>query len=104
MRKVEMRQIAQRLAQANVEADETVQKVLWFPDKEEVRLVEVLPDVVKSRSVVAFHFGPDRPGGIPVPSAIALVRPQEVGLIPLPKDWGRWDDAEELRLALPAKR
>ncbi len=98
MDKKKMRQLAERLATANAESEPTLRKVLWFPHEVELRLVEVMDDVIASDSVIAFHFGPDAPGGIPVPSAIALIRPQEFRAIPLPEGWGNWDDAEEINV------
>jgi hypothetical protein len=98
MGKEQMRQLAKRLALANAESEPTLQKVLWFPHDVESRLVEVMEDVVASDSVIAFHSGPDAPGGIPVPTAIALIRPQECGVIPLPEDWGNWSAAEEIEI------
>ena len=96
----EMRRIAERLAASNVESEPSTLRVLWFPDANEVRLVEVVPDTVPSDAVVAFYFGPDYPGGIPAPSAIALVLPEEVGRIPVPKGWVDWKDAQELYVAV----
>jgi hypothetical protein len=92
----EMQRIAERVAAADIESEPTIQRVFWFPNLEEVRLVEVMPDTIPSEEVVAFHFGPDLPGGIPVPFAVALVLPQEVGAIPVPKGWVDWKDAKEL--------
>ena len=97
-----MRELAIKLAKENVESEPAIQEVLWFPDNEELRLVEVLPDAVKSeeKEVMAFHFGPDTHGGFPVPMAIALVRPEEVRKIRTPDDWGEWEIAERVdRLA-----
>jgi len=91
-----MREIAKRLAKNNLEGEPDIKKVLWFPHEDEVRLVEVLPDVIPSDQVVAFHFGPDHAGGIPVPSAIALILPDEEGKIPVPQGWVDWKDTEEI--------
>jgi hypothetical protein len=100
MDKEQMRQLAKRLALENAESEPELQKVLWFPHDVELRLVEVIPGVIPSDFVVAFYFGPEPTVGIPVPSAIALILPQEFRRIPLPEGWGNWDDAEEIDFRL----
>ena len=92
MDKNEMRELAIKLAKSNVEAEPEVERVLWFYNKDELRLVEVLSDTVESDRVMAFRFGPDVDS--PVPTAIALVRPEEVKKIPLPDGWGDRDAAD----------
>lgn len=94
-----MHEIAMSLARANKESEPNIQRIFWFPHTEEVRLVEVDPESLPGEShAVAFHFGPDVGGGIPVPSAIALIRPEEVKVLAPPKDWGNWEDAKELHV------
>jgi len=93
----DMRTLAERLAKDNVEAEPEIKKVLWFPSDNELRVVDVLEDTAKSDEVVAFHFGPDKHNGFPVPMAIALIRPdEEVRKIPLPDDWGGWENAVQV--------
>ena len=65
MKKDRMRQLAKRLVKDHLASEPSIQEVLWFPHEEELRLVEVVSDTVKSDSVMAFHFGPDVAGGIP---------------------------------------
>jgi len=89
-----MRELAIKLAKDNVESEPDIQEVLWFPHADELRLVEVLPDMVESDRVVVFRFGPEV--NMPVPMAIALIRPEEAKKIPLPDDWGGWESAERV--------
>jgi len=93
----DMRKLAERLAKDNVEAEPEIRKVLWFPSKDELRVVDVLEGTARSDEVVAFHFGPDVRNGFPVPMAIALIRPdEEARRIPLPDDWGGWENAVQV--------
>ncbi len=94
--RTKMWEIAKALAEENKKAEPTISKVFWFPDDEEVRLVEVDEQTCQSDVVTPFHFGPNEAQGLPVPSGIALIRPEEVRKIDLPVDWGSWDDAEEI--------
>lgn len=92
----EMREIARKMARANRAADPGIKKVLWFPDENELRLVEIGEDAFSNEEVTPYHFGPVPAEGIPVPSGIAMVRPEEEGKIRLPEDWGDWNDGKEL--------
>ena len=86
---------AKLLATDNRKADPGIVKVYWFPDDEEVRLVELLASIPRSGegSVRPFHFRPHAAESLPAPSATALIRPDEFGKLELPSDWGTWDDA-----------
>jgi hypothetical protein len=90
-------QQARLLAKENRNAEPEITNVYWFPNETEVRLVEVLPAVPPSGDrVVPFYFRPQPADNLPAPSGIALVRPDEVRNLPLPKGWGQWEDAVEL--------
>ncbi|MDD4890986.1 MAG: hypothetical protein PHU85_13780 [Phycisphaerae bacterium] len=94
-----MHDIAMSVAKDNKESEPNIQRIFWFPHTEEVRLVEVDPEALPSDSrIVAFHFGPGFADGVSIPSAIALIRPQEVGVVALPEGWGSWEDAKELQV------
>ena len=87
------------LATENKRAEPTIQKVYWIPNPGEVHLVELDPTVACSSSVEAFYFDPAPADELPMPSGIAIIRPDEFGRIPLPPDWGDWSQAQELELA-----
>jgi hypothetical protein len=88
---------AKMLAADNRRAEPGIVRVYWFPDEVEVRLVELLPTVPPSGDrVVPFHFRPRSTDDLPAPSGIALIRPEEFGMLPLPSGWGRWEDAIEI--------
>ena len=99
----EVREMAIRLARDNKEGEPTITRIFWFPDAEEVHLLEVDADMTPSEEVLAFYFPPSKEVNIPLPSGIALIRPEEVRSpkVKLPEGWGTWDDAEELDLAIP---
>lgn len=86
---------AKLLALDNKKAEPGIVKVYWFPDDEEVRLVELFASVPRSDegSVRPFYFHPDPATRLPAPSSIAMIRPDEFGRLELPANWGSWDDA-----------
>ena len=89
----ELRKAAEMLARANREAEPHISRVYLFPAKNEIRLVEVDDTARPSGEYISpFYFGPDESGGIPYPSGIALIRPEEEMKINL-ETWGNWDDA-----------
>jgi len=95
--KDDVRKWALFLAKESVGDDSSVSRVFWFPHDQEIRLVEVDESSLPNDQVLPFYFGPSPAGGVPLPSAIALIRPDEVPKrLKLPDDWGTWDDAEEL--------
>jgi len=89
---------AEDLAQANREVEPTISDVYWFPHAEEVRLVEIDTSVSASPDgeVHPFHFRPSPSDGLPAPSDVALISPEEFGKAKLPDDWGTWDKAKKL--------
>jgi hypothetical protein len=93
-----IRRQAEFLASENRQADPAIQSVYWFPDAREVRLVETTAEVPQSddSTVHPFYFCAAPQDQLPAPSAIALIRPEEVGQARLPDGWGDWQDAEKL--------
>ena len=90
---------AKSLAKDNREADPSITRIFWFPDPEgnEVWLVEAMPTVPSSgKQVHPFYFRASPSDGLPAPSGIALIRPEEIGKLDLPKKWGKWENAKEL--------
>lgn len=90
---------ARKLAQENREAEPGITKIFWFPDDNEVRLVELLPEtpiVVGDTRLNPVYFRPAPQYGLPSPSVVAIIHPDEFGKLELPETWGTWDDAEEL--------
>ncbi len=95
---------AELLAKENVEAEPTIKHVYWFPDENEVRLVEVAEDIPTSEEdedIAPFYFAASVSDGLPAPSAIALIHIDEYRRkMKLPEGWGTWDSAEELKIAI----
>ena len=91
---------AKLLAKENREAEPEISKVLWFPDDNEVRLVELHSAVPSSDDgqVHPYFFRPSPADRLPAPSGVALIKPDEFGHLKLPVDWGDWNSAVELEL------
>jgi hypothetical protein len=96
--KKRMRDQARILAMDSKNSDPNVVKVCWFPDENEVHIIEINTNTpaTLSGSVEPFYFGPVPEEGITVPSGIAVIKPEEFGNLALPSDWGTWNDCEEL--------
>ena len=95
--KPNIRDTAQGLAEANAEAEPDITTIYSFPSAEQVRLVEVdrsVPPNPPGEPITPFYFGAALASGIPYPSAIALIAPEDEGRAPLPPGWGEWRDAE----------
>lgn len=88
---------AKLLARENRQAEPDIKTIYWFPDDNEVRLVEVLPTIPPSGQVQPYFFRAAPKDNLPAPSGIALINPNDVKLPP-PEGWGRWEDAVELEL------
>jgi hypothetical protein len=86
---------AKYLADENRKAEPDIETVYWFPDEEEVRLIELTPIIPISGDgwVHPFYFQPSPPDDLPAPSGIAMIRPEEFGRLKLPEDWGGWERA-----------
>lgn len=89
---------ARYLAQENKLADPSIRQVYWFPDEEEVRLIETTDDVPDSEESVIrpFYFQANPSANLPAPTGIALIRPNEVKQLKLPARWGSWEEARKL--------
>src|SRR4051794_6613160 len=97
MSRQEIKRQAQLLARENREAEPDIEKVYWFPDEHEVRLVELLATMPASdKDVQPFYFRAMPQDDMPAPVGIALIRPDEFRKLRLPSKWGTWDEAEEL--------
>lgn len=95
----EMRASAKRLAEAAVEAEPAIKKILLFPSAQDIRLVYVDTTAHPSEEetgVTPYYFRPAQKNGIDFESAVALIRPDEEGRLTLPPGWGGWKDAETL--------
>lgn len=87
---------AKKLALEARETDPNITKIYWFPNEQEVRLIETDENTIKSLTghVEPFYF--DSTSEIPVPSGIAIIRPDEVGMLEMPEGWGDWKNGQEL--------
>jgi hypothetical protein len=94
----EVQEQARLLVADNRHAQPDIGRIFWFPDEEEVRLVEVTEQIPVSSEgeVIPFYFPPAPRYNISAPSAIAMIRPDEIGKLRLPAGWGDWSDAVEL--------
>lgn len=97
---LDIRQQAEKLALEIKETHSSVEKIYWFPDNSELRIIEIDTNTVQSptREVEPFYF--DSTASLPVPSGIAIIRPEEYGNLRLPEDWGDWKDGQELEVGI----
>lgn len=89
---------AKLLAKENRQAEPQISKVYWFPDDNEVRLVELHSEVPSSgdQQLHPYFFRPSPEDNLPAPTGVALIQPDEFGCLGLPPGWGKWDDVVEL--------
>jgi hypothetical protein len=95
----EIERQARFLATENMDSDPDIQAVYWFPNKDEVRLVEITSSIPSSTDnrVHPFYFRPDPASDLTAPSGIALIQPQEFKSSALPDRWGDWDQAQLIK-------
>jgi hypothetical protein len=84
-----IRQQAEYLAKDNRETEPTIEAVYWFPDEQEVRLVELTPVVPLNEDdqLRPFYFPASVEDDLPSPSGVAMIRPEEWRRLRLPKGW-----------------
>lgn len=89
---------ARKLALEIRETHSSVERIYWFPDDSELRIIEIDANTVGSptKEIEPFYF--DSTAALPVPSGIPLIRPEEYGKLRLPDDWGDWEDGQELKV------
>ena len=95
-----IREQALKLAKQDKLAEPNIQSVYWFPDENEIRIIELEKEFIASGSgsVEPYYFSPSLDEGITLPSGIAVIRSDEFRQLHLPKNWGTWDKAEELEI------
>jgi len=80
----------------NMEGNPEFTAGYWFPDEHEYRLVYVdptIPPTDPDQGIAAFRLA-GMENGVEITLSVGLVRPDEVGLVPLPAGWTQtWDDA-----------
>jgi hypothetical protein len=98
--RAEIERQARLLARENRLAEPAITKVYWFPDGEEVRLLELDGTVPASQDkrVHPYYFQPSPQDELPAPTAVALINPDEDGKVELPAAWGEWKDAIEIEV------
>lgn len=97
--KPDIRAIARQIVADGLEAEPAIRAAYLFPSNEQIRLVYLDPTTSPSRdggTIRPFYFGANSANGIPYPSAIALIRPEEKENLQPPDGWGTWGDAEAL--------
>jgi hypothetical protein len=95
---IDIQEQARLLADDNRKAEPAITTVFWFPDPDEVRLVEVHSGIAATPEgpLHPFFFRESPDDNLPAPSGIVLVRPEEVRQRELPEEWGSWEDGIEL--------
>ena len=95
---LDMGEQAKKLAREIKQTHSSVERIIWFPDSSELRIIEIDPITIKSPTgeIEPFYF--DSTASLPVPSGIAIIRPEEYFELNLPEDWGKWEDGKELEV------
>jgi hypothetical protein len=95
---------AELLAKENVKAEPNIKTIYWFPNDNEVRLVEVEDSNITPRTlsgcVEPFYFDPSPADDLPAPSGVAIIRSDEVEKLSLPESWGTWSSAKKIEINL----
>jgi hypothetical protein len=89
---------ARAMAAENRQTNPDITTILWFPDDQEIRFVELTDEVpiYIDEELSPFYFRASPEDDLPLPTAIAMIRPNERGKLKLPAEWGDWNDAVEL--------
>ena len=96
-----LEQVARRLAYHHRQEDPETTEIYLSRAEKEVRLVEVSESVGSSGEVLPFRFTAQPSQGIPYPSVVILLSPEEWsmlqrGELELPDGWTSVEDLEEL--------
>ncbi len=78
--KPDIKDVARQLVADGLEAEPAIRAAYLFPSSEQIRLVYLDQTTSPSRdgqTIRPFYFGASAGRGIPYPSAIALIRPEE---------------------------
>jgi hypothetical protein len=94
----EIKKQAEILARDSREGEPTIQRIFWFPDEEEIHLVELTPvvPITLDGEVRPFYFRASPLDGYTASSGVAMIRPEEFGKLKLPKGWPSWNEAVEI--------
>lgn len=88
--------VAERVAEDNVQASPELEAIYLFPSQDTIRLVLLDPVTISSEQMIPDYFNAFPQGGVPYVSAIAVIRPEEAFILPPPPDWGSWSDTLRL--------
>lgn len=86
---------AKKIADESAESELSISKIYWFENPQQIRLVNVDAETIKSsdETIHPFYFNANQ--DVPFPSGIALVHPDEVKKKALPREWkADWADAK----------
>jgi hypothetical protein len=94
-------EVALELAAAHRNEDPETQEVYVAEAQDEVRLVEVSTSLAASGEVLPFRFKARPDKGVPYPSVIVLLNPEDwaavrAGKLPMPFGWGAPTDLKKI--------
>jgi hypothetical protein len=93
---VSIDEAAKKLACDNAKSADDVIEIYRFPSSEKILLVELTNNAISGDQIDPFYFAADHQGGVPYPSGIALIRPDEKERLLPPESWGSWNDAQRI--------
>jgi hypothetical protein len=85
--------VAINIAKSHMTEDQSTVAIYRAQGVDEVRLIEVTSSVGTTNDILPFRFGPRPDVGVPYPSVVVLLSPEEWdsvkgGRLQLPEGWG----------------
>lgn len=95
MEQMNIQDAALDLAISSAESDPTIRKIYWFPNDQQVRLLHIDSESIKTDDQDARPFYFNKVEGIPFTVGLAMLHPDEERLKAPPVEWASdWSDAK----------
>ena len=92
-----IRELAKQWVEESAPYDPDLRKAYLFPADDEMRMLYVdatAPPVREGDEIAPFYFKANPKLGYPFATASAVIRPEEAEVLPAPRGWGDWSQAE----------
>lgn len=103
MAKKSVEDAAKELVEKHREVDPEITHAFLSPKGNEIRIVEITNSVGTTNEIIPFRFKSRPDLGVPYPSVIILLSPDELGLLKrnklkLPKGWGTFQELSRMKI------